>query len=78
MKPWARINASRKECPNCGRKTYLFTSNQKYQCHFCGFGYREDYEEIKKKKASETKDPYECSGCHQDLSACICNEANMK
>jgi hypothetical protein len=27
------------------------------------------------KKLLETKDPCECPGCHQDLSACVCGEA---
>ena len=53
MKHWLRINLSRRECPNCGRRTYLFTSNKKYQCHMCGYGYRDDYEEMKIKKEAE-------------------------
>ena len=52
-------------CPKCGGTEFKGTI-------------RESDGKVRQKglfEASETKDNCECSGCHQDLSACVCGEA---
>ena len=66
-------------CPYCGNdKGNTFDWNEFGQflvkCNKCKIVFRPS----KTSSVHETKDPCECSVCHQDLSACICNEANMK
>jgi len=54
-------------CPQCGLDRGKEVGGLGTACPKCGF-----------KPELETKDPCECSGCHQDFSACICGEAPQK
>ena len=58
-------------CPICKKETVHRPVHQELvACDVCDLVQHKPL-----KKLLETKDPCECPGCHQDLSACICGEA---
>ena len=61
-------------CPICKKETvHRCVFQELVACDVCDLVQHKPLKKLL--EAYETKDPYECSVCHQDFSACICNEA---
>ena len=59
-------------CSICKKETYHRCVFQEFvACNDCDMV---QHKSLKMLLEAETKDPCECSGCHQDLSSCICGE----
>ena len=60
-------------CPICKKETvHRCVFQELVACDSCDLVQHKPLKMLL--EAHETKDPCECSGCHQDLSACICGE----
>ena len=60
-------------CPICKKETvHRCVFQELVACDSCDLVQHKPLKKLL--EAHETKDPCECSGCHQDLSACICGE----